>query len=55
LAVRDELRRVILDMHHEPHGRAVLAGGRVRQYVAVADADYDPIRRMAVAGARVRL
>jgi phosphonate transport system substrate-binding protein len=54
-AVRNDLRSVLLEMHHDPRGSHVLSRGRVRQYVEVRDSDYDPIRMMATAGAAIAL
>jgi ABC-type phosphate/phosphonate transport system substrate-binding protein len=55
LAVRNDLRRMFLAMHHDPRGSNVLSMGRVHQYVEVMDADYDAIGRMAVAGTAIAL
>ena len=34
-------------MHTDPAGQAVLAAAHIKQFVSVADADYNPIRDMA--------
>jgi phosphonate transport system substrate-binding protein len=54
-ALRNDLRHALLDMHRDPRGSHVLSNGRVRQYVEVQDADYDPIRIMAHGSAGVSL
>ena len=41
---RDRLRELFLTMHEDPAGREVLARGLLARFVAVSDADYDPIR-----------
>jgi phosphonate transport system substrate-binding protein len=40
------LRAAFLAMHDDPEGRAVLAAGLIARFVAVTDADYDPVRAM---------
>jgi ABC-type phosphate/phosphonate transport system substrate-binding protein len=55
LAVRNDLRQAVLDMHREPRGARVLSTGRVHQCVQVQDSYYDPIRMMANAGAAITL
>lgn len=40
-------REVLLAMHQDPAGRAVLEAGLIARFVPVRDADYDPIRAMA--------
>ena len=45
--LRDQLRRVILNMRTDPRGRAILAQARIARFAAVEDRDYDPIREMA--------
>ena len=44
--VRQALRSTLLQMHVDHIGRRVLSRARINRFVAVADADYDPIRRM---------
>jgi phosphonate transport system substrate-binding protein len=44
---RAALRRILLQMHHDPAGKAILAAGQVRRFVPVEDKDYDAIRDMA--------
>lgn len=52
---KEALRALFLAMHTDPHGRAVLASGRVQRFVAVTDRDYDPIRHMQQVGSAVTL
>jgi phosphonate transport system substrate-binding protein len=47
LALRRDLRRIMLSMHREPSGRSLLKQARMTRFVCVSDRDYDPIRRMA--------
>jgi phosphonate transport system substrate-binding protein len=55
--VPDTLRRVIrgllLSMHTEPFGKAMLERARFKRFVAAEDGDYNPIRAMASSAARV--
>jgi phosphonate transport system substrate-binding protein len=51
--LRDMLRAALLQMHAEPHGQQVLARAAMSRFVAVTDADYDPIRTMWRVAARV--
>ena len=44
--LKKQLREVFLAMHEDPEGRVILAGGLIARFVAVQDADYDPIRSM---------
>ena len=44
--VREALRSTLLQMHVDRIGRRVLSRARINRFVGVADADYDPIRRM---------
>ena len=46
-ALRKQLRRIMLSMHREPRGRAILREAKMLRFVSVTDSDYDPIRRMA--------
>jgi len=45
-ALKARLREVLLAMHGDPEGRAILADGLIDRFVPVRDADYDPIRTM---------
>jgi phosphonate transport system substrate-binding protein len=45
--VRAALRAAVLAMHTDAAGQAVLASASIKQFVSVADADYEPIRQMA--------
>jgi ABC-type phosphate/phosphonate transport system substrate-binding protein len=53
--LRQALRDLLLRMHADPQGRAILHAGQMARFVAVADRDYDPIRRMLKAGEGVKL
>jgi len=44
--VRHAMRSTLLRMHVDRVGRQVLSRARIDRFVAVTDADYDPIRRM---------
>lgn len=46
-ALRVELRALLLCLHLEPRGRAMLAHAGFERFVAAEDRDYDPIRIMA--------
>ncbi|MEZ4709522.1 MAG: PhnD/SsuA/transferrin family substrate-binding protein [Caldilineaceae bacterium] len=46
-AVRQRIRTVLLQMHQAPAGRRVLGAAALSHFVAGADADYDPVRRMS--------
>jgi phosphonate transport system substrate-binding protein len=46
-SVRNALRSAVLSMHTDAAGQAVLAAARIKKFVTVVDADYDPIRHMA--------
>jgi len=45
-ALKARLREILLAMHDDPEGRAILADGLMARFVPVRDADYDPIRAM---------
>jgi phosphonate transport system substrate-binding protein len=45
--IRHQLRRLLVGLHEEEHGRSILALGQLARFTAVTDEDYDPIRRMA--------
>lgn len=45
--LRAALRETLLSMHRDPRGRDLLTRAQVARFVAVTDADYDPIREMA--------
>jgi phosphonate transport system substrate-binding protein len=51
--LRQALRDVLLHMHEDPDGRAILAAGQMARFALVADADYNPIRQMLKTGADV--
>lgn len=44
----EALRQALVNMHHTAEGQKVLATGQLARFAAVADADYNPIREMAV-------
>ena len=43
-ALAHTLRATLIDMHRETEGRTILQAGMLSRFVAVEDADYDPIR-----------
>ena len=45
--LRKDLRELLLHMHQDPQGRAVLAEAQMARFAYVEDGDYDAIRRMA--------
>lgn len=53
--LRSQLRGLMLGMHLDPAGRAILREARMRRFGKVSDADYNPIRRMTGAAAAVTL
>jgi len=53
--LRQVLRGLLLDMHHDPAGRAALALGDLERFAAVTDGDYDVIREMERVAAHVNL
>jgi ABC-type phosphate/phosphonate transport system substrate-binding protein len=53
--LRAELRALLLSLHLEPRGSAILARAGFDRFVAAEDRDYDPIRRMARKAAQVSL
>lgn len=53
-AIRHPLRQLLLKMHEDADGRAILALGQLARFTAVTDQDYDPIRYMAKKAERVR-
>lgn len=44
--VKSRLQRLLLGMHEDPEGRAVLSRGAMARFGPVQDRDYEPIRRM---------
>jgi phosphonate transport system substrate-binding protein len=54
-AIRLNLRSLLLSMHRESDGRALLRHARMARFVSVSDADYDPIRNMDRAAGDVML
>jgi len=55
VALRRRLRGIVLAMHREPAGRALLRKARMARFTGISDRDYDPIRRMALGAARADL
>jgi phosphonate transport system substrate-binding protein len=53
--LRTVLRTVLLQMHMDPRGRALLAAGRIARFAHVDDRAYDPIRLMDQQAMRVTL
>jgi len=45
--LRKALRELLLHMHKDPQGRAILADGQIARFTYVEDGDYDAIRSMA--------
>jgi phosphonate transport system substrate-binding protein len=45
--LRKALREMLLRMHQDPQGRAILADGQIARFAYVEDGDYDAIRSMA--------
>jgi phosphonate transport system substrate-binding protein len=45
-SLKGRLRELLLRMHEDPEGRAILADGLLLRFVPVEDEDYDPIREM---------
>ena len=44
--LRARARAALVNMHHDPAGRAALAQADLARFAAVSDGDYDPIREM---------
>jgi phosphonate transport system substrate-binding protein len=44
--VRGAVRRLLLEMHTDAEGQRLLARTQLARFVAVSDADYDPIREL---------
>jgi phosphonate transport system substrate-binding protein len=53
--MRGAIRTVMLAMHNDAEGAAILDGWGIERFVAAADADYDPLRHMARTAADARL
>jgi len=53
--LREQVRALLLGMHADPLGRAILGHAQIARFAAVTDRDYDPIRRMLRAASDVRL
>lgn len=47
--LKNTVRTVLLEMHRDPEGRAVLASLGVDRFVTLPDAAYDPVRKLAEA------
>jgi phosphonate transport system substrate-binding protein len=53
--LRCRLRELLLGMHRDPEGQAILAQGHMTRFAQVEDNDYDAIRDMARVAESVRL
>jgi phosphonate transport system substrate-binding protein len=53
--LREQVRTLLLHMHEDPHGQAILARGQIARFAAVTDRTYDAIRHMLEVGAGVTL
>jgi phosphonate transport system substrate-binding protein len=53
--VRVAIRATLVQMHRNPHGRALLTAGQIARFVQVDDHTYDAIREMTRLGASVTL
>ena len=53
--LRSDIRRIMLEMHHDQAGRQALDSGLVARFANVRDSDYDPVRRMARHAAHVTI
>jgi ABC-type phosphate/phosphonate transport system substrate-binding protein len=49
-ALRAEIRELLASVHRTAEGAALLASWGIRELREVSDADYDPIRHMALVG-----
>lgn len=54
-ALRQSIADLLLGMHHDPAGRAILSTWGIARFAAARDGDYDPIRAMARTAAGVTL
>jgi len=52
---RREIRQVLLHLHLNPFGQAVLRRAQLAKFIYAEDRDYDPIRRMALEAESVLL
>lgn len=46
LFFKEKLKEILLNMHRDPKGRAILQEMLIDRFVEVSDSNYDPIRRM---------
>jgi phosphonate transport system substrate-binding protein len=44
--MKEALRSILLEMHHDPEGKAILEAMRIERFVEVPDSNYDGIRAM---------
>jgi phosphonate transport system substrate-binding protein len=51
--LKERIQDLLLEMHHEQDGQAILEAGLIDHFVRVNDQDYDPIRRMARLASRI--
>lgn len=44
--LKESLRSIFLEMHHDPEGKQILEGMKIQRFVEVPDSNYDSIRAM---------
>ena len=54
LMIRRALQTALLEMHENDEGREILAAAMTKRFVEITDAEYNPIRRMALEAAFVQ-
>lgn len=52
---RSYIRKWLTSIHTDPEGQRILGAGKIKQFVAVKNKDYDPIRNMAQEAKGIRL
>jgi phosphonate transport system substrate-binding protein len=52
--LRTAIRAVMVEMHTDPGGQAILRRSQMLRFAAVRDSDYDPVRHMAQVAAQVQ-
>jgi phosphonate transport system substrate-binding protein len=45
VAIREEVRRLLINLHATPTGKAILAGMETDSFLPATDADYEPVHR----------
>jgi phosphonate transport system substrate-binding protein len=50
-----EIQSLLLDLENSAAGQTVLSAGHLRRFIEVADADFNPIRQMAIASRGINL